>query len=124
MPGFIPIIILALLIAALVCQSPRPTRYILIEGLDSGDSSGGDGGNDSGATYQNPGLGSDPKALARKNAANISVLQKQVEKYSGLTQEVHDLSGNVHKTAHAVVSLNQQLSKCNESQKSPSTHDG
>jgi hypothetical protein len=97
MSKFVAALVAALIIAALVCQVPGSPKYTIIEGNTG---------------YKDPGLGNDPAAIARQNAANISVLQKQIEKYSKLVEEVQDLSSNVHKTGKGVVQLNKQITHC------------
>ena len=100
MSKFIPVIVLALVVAALVCQIPAPRRYTIIEG------------NAAGTQYQNPGLQNDPGAMARQNAAEISVLQKKVSQYGNIIQELNDLSANVHKTATGVAKVKATMAHC------------
>ena len=100
MPQSTSLIILALIIAALVCQLPGK-KYKIIEGA-------------TGNSYEDPGLKSDPQYQAMRNAAAIAELHDQVKDYGNLMEELVDLSGNVHKTAKAVQAMNTQLDKCQQ----------
>ncbi len=96
---FLLILVVALIAAGLVCRIPASVRAPIIEGA-------------TGSSYEDPGLKSDPKYQAMRNAAEIAQLHDQVKDYGNLLEELQDLSGNVHKTAKGVEAMNKQLDKC------------
>ena len=102
---FVLFLILALLVAGLVCRIPMVRASPLREGATAN-------------SYEDPGLKNDPKYQAMRNAAAIAELQDQVKGYGNIMEELQDLSGNVHKTAKGVDAMNKQLNKCQSGQTS------
>jgi hypothetical protein len=59
--------------------------------------------------YTDPGLNNDPLYLAKLNAANISYLKDQVDKLSGLKEQVATLSSETDNNSTAIRGIGDQL---------------
>ena len=62
------------------------------------------------SSYTDPGLNKNPLYMATLNAANISYLKQQVDKLSGLKQQVNTLNSQVQTNTSGISALGQQLS--------------
>jgi len=60
-------------------------------------------------SYTDPGLNNDPLYLAKLNAANISYLKDQVDKLSGLKEQVNTLNTQTENNSTAINGIGQQL---------------
>ena len=59
--------------------------------------------------YTDPGLNNDPLYLAKLNAANISYLKEQLDKLSGLKEQVATLSSQNDNNSTAIRGIGDQL---------------
>jgi hypothetical protein len=61
-------------------------------------------------TYTDPGLNKDPLYLATLNAANISYIKEQIDKLSGLKEQVKELKSQVDNSNTAITEMGQEIS--------------
>ena len=103
--------VLIILLIFLIILSLRHVfrRFLIYMGLQRREGLENMPSNPVPSQYTDPGLNNDPLYLAKLNAANISYLKDQVDKLSGLKEQVATLSSETDNNSTAIRGIGDQL---------------
>ena len=103
--------VLIILLIFLIILSLRHVfrRFLIYMGLQRREGLENMPSNTVPSQYTDPGLNNDPLYLAKLNAANISYLKDQVDKLSGLKEQVATLSSETDNNSTAIRGIGVQL---------------